>query len=62
MEEKINIEEEVLESTVPEELKVYLEKDNEVIDKLGNVISGLDSDLELLSNQKNKLKKILKID
>ncbi len=57
MKEKINIEEEVLESTVPEELKVYLEKDNEVIDKLGNVISGLDSDLELLSNQKEQTEK-----
>ena len=57
MDEKINIEEEVLESTVPEELKVYLEKDNEVIEKLDNVITGLDSDLALLNNQKEQTEK-----
>lgn len=55
MEEKVNIEEEVLESnTLPDELKVYLEKDNEVIDKLDSVIVGLDSDLALLNNQKEQ--------
>ena len=57
MEENINVEEEVLESNVPEELKKYLDKDNEVIEKLDGVIVSLDSDIALLNNQKDDAEK-----
>lgn len=58
MEENINVEEEVLESNVlPEELKKYLDKDTEVIEKLDGVIVSLDSDIELLNNQKDATEK-----
>ena len=60
MEEKSILETEVLESTpniIPEELKVYLEKDEEVLNKLDGVISGLEEDIVNLNNEKEESEK-----
>ena len=48
---------EVLESVVPEELKVYLEKDDEVIEKLDTVIKGLEDDINSLNEERENSEK-----
>ena len=59
MEEKIINEEqeEVLENTIPEELKKYLEADENALGEIENVLNILDERMTSLNNEKEKKKK-----
>ena len=58
MEEKIIAEEtEVLENTIPEELKKYLEADENTLSEIENVLTELDNKMESLNNEKEESEK-----